>query len=32
MILQYIYNLFVECCKKKDVQNKYTGHIEIIYK
>jgi hypothetical protein len=31
-MIQYIYNLFSECFRKKDVQNKYTGHVEVIYK
>ena len=30
-MIQYLYNLFSECFKKNDEQ-KYTGHIEIIYK
>lgn len=30
-MIQYLYNLLCECCRKKD-ETKYTGHIEVIYK
>ena len=30
-MIQYLYKLFSECCRKKN-SPKYTGHIEVIYK
>ena len=31
-MIQYLYNLFSECFRKKDEPKKYTGHVDVIYK
>lgn len=30
-MIRYLYKLFSECCRKKDVP-KYKGQIDVIYK